>query len=98
VIHIVLVQVGALSNMWNLRFLHIQTMYMTQEDVADNLAFALPCAQVLGLGEVLWDVEREDSYLNLRRWSYREVALRSVDTLCEEAEWCVSRWYEAVSS
>jgi hypothetical protein len=83
------VQLECLADMPNLGLLHLQTLYMTQEEVAENLAFALPTVQIVGLGSAFWSVEREDESLSLRHWASREVALRSADTLGEAGDWCV---------
>jgi hypothetical protein len=81
--------VACLRAMPALTLLHLQTMYATHRDGADELADALPALRTVGFGPALWDVEHADGLATLRRWTFREVALRSAETLGVAGEWCV---------
>jgi hypothetical protein len=81
--------VACLRAMPALALLHLQTMYATHRDGADELADALPALRTVGFGPALWDVEHAAGLATLRRWTFREVALRSAETLGAAGEWCV---------
>jgi hypothetical protein len=72
-----------------LYLLHVQTMYATNLDMVEELAFALASVVVIGLGENFWDVDRSDVNPAVKQWTLKEVALRSVTTIGEAGEWFV---------
>jgi hypothetical protein len=85
-------QLERLVALERLEFVHFQAAYSTSQAVAEELAFALPHARVLGLATGFWTVDRSHApNLILRPWSLRDVALRNAETTGAAGEWSVLR-------
>jgi hypothetical protein len=76
-----------LKEMDKLQFLHVHTMYRSKLNVAENLAFALTSVQVLGFGAEFWDVVRSGEHVRVLDWTYKQVIMRSAETVGEPGEW-----------
>jgi hypothetical protein len=75
----------------NLDFLHVESVYTTDVEIVEELAYNLQQLAVIGLGEAIWNVNSSGQDGLSERWAVKEVALRSSRTLGETGEWCVER-------
>jgi hypothetical protein len=80
-------QFERLSNMPALEVLHFQVEYATQPVVAEQIALMVPGLTVVGLGDKAWDVIQVEGLIRLRAWSYKDLALRTSETIGSAGEW-----------
>jgi hypothetical protein len=79
--------VNALAGMRDLQLVHIETIYGPQSQVAQDLAFALPLVEIIGLGASFWDMDRHDERVKVREWTSKQVVMRTAETVGASGEW-----------
>jgi hypothetical protein len=70
-----------------LELIHIQMTYGTNQETAEELAFALPSVDIVGLGAHFWNVERSGRRLRVKEWTAKQIVMRTADTIGAAGEW-----------
>jgi hypothetical protein len=76
-----------LAAMRGLELVHIQTFYAANAEAAEELAFALPSIEIIGLGPHMWKVDRDEDGLSMHRWTAKQIVMRTAHTIGAPGEW-----------
>ena len=71
----------------HLELLHLETLFASESEAAEELAYALPQLRIVALGAHCWEIDRSRELPNVTMWTKKQVAFRTRESLGDAGEW-----------